>query len=37
VVKDSDVVITMLTDDTAINEVMNSSNFLENLNQVQQL
>ena len=30
-VKDSDVVITMLTDDTAINEVMNSSNFLENL------
>jgi len=31
VVKDSDVVITMLTDDTAINEVMDSSNFLENL------
>ena len=31
VVKDSDVVITMLTDDTAINDVMNSSNFLENL------
>ena len=31
VVKDSDVVITMLTDDTAINEVMNSSNFLDNL------
>jgi 2-hydroxy-3-oxopropionate reductase len=30
-VKDSDVVITMLTDDTAINEVMDSSNFLENL------
>ena len=30
-VKDRDVVITMLTDDTAINEVMNSSNFLENL------
>ena len=30
-VKDSDIVITMLTDDTAINEVMNSSNFLENL------
>ena len=30
-VKDSDVVITMLTDDTAINEVMNSSNFLDNL------
>ena len=30
-VKDSDVVITMLTDDTAINDVMNSSNFLENL------
>ena len=27
VVKDSDVVITMLTDDTAINEVMDSSNF----------
>jgi 2-hydroxy-3-oxopropionate reductase len=31
VVKDSDVVITMLTDDMAINEVMDSSNFLENL------
>ena len=31
VVKDSNVVITMLTDDTAINEVMDSSNFLENL------
>jgi len=31
VVKESDVVITMLTDDTAINHVMNSSNFLENL------
>ena len=31
VVKDSDVVITMLTDDTAINEVMSSPNFLENL------
>ena len=31
VVKKSDVVITMLTDDTAINDVMNSSNFLENL------
>ena len=31
VVKDSDIVITMLTDDTAINEVMDSSNFLENL------
>ena len=30
-VKDSDVVITMLTDDTAIDEVMNSSDFLENL------
>jgi|TARA_B110000881_G_C18534751_1_gene495137 2-hydroxy-3-oxopropionate reductase len=30
-VKDTDVVITMLTDDTAINEVMDSSNFLENL------
>jgi len=30
-VKDSDVVITMLTDDTAINDVMNSSIFLENL------
>jgi 2-hydroxy-3-oxopropionate reductase len=31
VVKDSDVVITMLTDDTAVDDVMNSSNFLENL------
>ena len=31
VVKDSDVIITMLTDDTAINEVMGSPNFLENL------
>ena len=31
VVKDSDVVITMLTDDIAINEVMNNLNFLENL------
>ena len=31
VVKDSDVLITMLTDDMAINEVMDSSNFLENL------
>ena len=30
-VKDSDVVITMLTDDMAINEVMNNLNFLENL------
>ena len=30
-VKDSNIVITMLTDDTAINEVMDSSNFLENL------
>jgi 2-hydroxy-3-oxopropionate reductase len=30
-VKDTDVVITMLTEDTAINEVMDSSNFLENL------
>ena len=30
-VKDSDVIITMLTDDTAINEVMGSPNFLENL------
>ena len=30
-VKDNDVVITMLTDDTAVNEVMNSPNFLENL------
>ncbi|WP_435164908.1 NAD(P)-dependent oxidoreductase [Candidatus Pelagibacter bacterium nBUS_28] len=31
VVSNSDVVITMLTDDTAINEVMDSSNFLKNL------
>ncbi len=31
VVKDSDVIITMLTDDMAINEVMGSQNFLENL------
>ena len=31
VVKDSDIVITMLTDDTAINEIMDSPNFLENL------
>ena len=31
VVKDCDVVITMLTDDTAINDVMDSPNFLENL------
>ena len=31
VVNNSDVVITMLTDDTAINEVMDSPNFLENL------
>ena len=31
VVKDSDVVITMLTDDTAIDEVIDSPNFLENL------
>ena len=31
VVKDSDVVITMLTDDGAINDVMDSPNFLENL------
>ena len=31
VIKDSDVIITMLTDDTAINEVMGSPNFLENL------
>jgi 2-hydroxy-3-oxopropionate reductase len=30
-VKDSDIVITMLTDDTAINDVMGSSNFLENI------
>ncbi len=31
VVKDSDIVITMLTDDTAIDDVMSSSNFLDNL------
>ena len=31
VVKDCDVVITMLTDDGAINDVMDSPNFLENL------
>ena len=31
VVKDSDVVITMLTDDTAIDNVMDSSDFLDNL------
>jgi 2-hydroxy-3-oxopropionate reductase len=31
VVNNSDVVITMLTDDMAINEVMDSPNFLENL------
>ena len=31
VVKDSDVIITMLTDDMAINEVMGTPNFLENL------
>ena len=31
VVKESDVVITMLTDDTAVDDVMNSSNFLDNL------
>ena len=30
-VKDSDVIITMLTDDTAIDEVMDSAKFLENL------
>ena len=34
VVKDCDVVITMLTDDTAINDVMDSPNFLENLKSV---
>ena len=34
VVKDSDVLITMLTDDTAINDVMDSPNFLENLKSV---
>ena len=31
VVKESDVLITMLTDDKAIDDVMNSSNFLDNL------
>ena len=31
VVNESDVLITMLTDDTAIDDVMNSSNFLDNL------
>ena len=31
VVKDSDLIITMLTDDGAINDVMDSPNFLENL------
>ena len=31
VVKDSDVIITMLTNDSAIDEVMDSPNFLENL------
>ena len=31
VVKDSDVIITMLTDDMAINEVMGNPNFLKNL------
>ena len=31
VVKDNDVVITMLTDDMAINDVMENPNFLENL------
>ena len=31
VVKESDIVITMLTDDGAIDDVMESSNFLENL------
>jgi len=31
VVKESDVVITMLTDDTAVDDVMNSSDFLDNL------
>ena len=31
VVSDNDVVITMLTDDTAIDDVMNSSDFLDNL------
>jgi 2-hydroxy-3-oxopropionate reductase len=30
-VKESDIVITMLTDDAAIDDVMNSSNFLDNL------
>ena len=32
VVKDNEVIITMLTDDNAINEVMSSSDFLDNLN-----
>ena len=32
VVKDNEVIITMLTDDSAINEVMSSSDFLDNLN-----
>ena len=31
VVKESDVVITMLTDDTAVDNIMNSSDFLDNL------
>ena len=31
-VKDKDVVITMLTDDNAIDEIMSSSDFIENLN-----
>ncbi|WP_435162459.1 NAD(P)-dependent oxidoreductase [Candidatus Pelagibacter bacterium nBUS_25] len=31
VVNDSDIVITMLTDDTAIDDVMSNSNFLDNL------
>ena len=30
-VSDSDVVITMLTDDTAVDEIMSSSDFLEGL------
>ena len=30
-VDDSDIVITMLTDDTAVDEVMNNSDFLKNL------
>ena len=34
VVKDSDVIITMLTNDSAIDEVMDSPNFLENLKSV---